>query len=122
MDDPDGEIAMEHVECEDFDDEEDDDDELMNFNAPFSSSVSNRTATANDRHAQKPTPDFQWDDEAIIRCFNLSVRAHTDGTSVAEWHKPPRDTTNQSSLQDWDPKELPKPFWAKPSDTANLST
>jgi hypothetical protein len=52
----------------------------------------------------EPRKDFDWDDSAIVDCFQCAVDSHVDSTQQ-EW-KPP------TTKVEWKPEPIPLPSWA----------
>jgi hypothetical protein len=52
----------------------------------------------------EPRQGFDWDDRAIVDCFQCAVDSHV-GSKQQEWIPPP-------AKDKWKPKPIPLPSWA----------
>jgi hypothetical protein len=88
-----------------IDDEDDEDDE-------------NSTEVIFQREPEKmmipSTPTIEWDDEAIINCFHVSMKSHDAGDGCFVDWKPPASQlchADWSPLCNWKPSPLELPAW-----------
>ena len=109
------------------DDESNDDDSSLLIHVPLLQS----TAEVPSKILDKPPEGFEWDDDAILECFELALKSHDqnikknnnniddssdnnhkdDPTDFA-WYPPTQNPNDNFIPSIWQPKSLPLPIWA----------
>jgi hypothetical protein len=64
-----------------------------------------------------PPANMQWNDNAILDCFQMSVESHEEKDPKIDWQPPPfYPEIDLSPLSEWHPEELALPSWAAVQD------
>ena len=105
-------------------DESSDDDSSLLVHVPLLQS----SAEVASKILDKPPEGFEWNDNAIVECFELAVKSHDNknnnddnyntgnggNRTNLEWYPPPtRNSGDLVGVSSWQPKRLPLPTWAK---------
>ena len=106
----------------DDDDESNDDDSSLLVHVPLLQS----SAEVSSKILDKPPKGFEWNDNAIMECFELAVKCHdnknknddenkdNDGNPINfEWYPSTQNPVDLHGVSSWQPKQLPLPLWAK---------
>lgn len=115
-------------------DDDDDDDSSLLVDVP----LIEHPGQAPPKKLEEPPEGLQWNDGAILECFQLAVATHDQTTTLPpqaatppaddsndkstltmlsfEWSAPTQNSKSNSSdiefLSTWKPKSLPLPIWA----------
>eukprot|EP00980_Cylindrotheca_fusiformis_P006983 scaffold1469_cov119-Cylindrotheca_fusiformis.AAC.27 len=93
-------------------DDADQDSDASSIGVPLVMVSPNEEAPELPEKMEKPADGLEWDDSAILSCWNLAVETH-EHERPKEWQAPSLlDRTDHEFLSSWKPKELPLPLWA----------
>jgi hypothetical protein len=114
----------------DYDDDDDDDDSSLLVDVP----LIEHPGQASPKKLEEPPEGLQWNDDAILECFQLAVATHDQTTTILpqathadsndnytlkilpfEWSAPTNNNSKSSDMEflsTWKPKSLPLPIWA----------
>lgn len=87
------------------------DDELASSNSDDEHILFQQSVPQKQAVPSKPSPDFEWDDSAIITCFQQSIASHNDKKLSIDWLPPSAQSVDLSALDGWEPAKMPLPQW-----------
>jgi hypothetical protein len=95
-----------------------DEDGILFQRDPSSASNSGKKAIPS-----APPANMQWNDNAILDCFQMSVESHEEKNPKVDWKPPPfYPEIDLSPLSKWQPEELVLPSWAVVQDQPSPSS
>jgi hypothetical protein len=93
-------------------------DGILFLRAPSTASNSGKKAIPS-----APPDNMQWNDNAILDCFQMSVESHEEKDPKVDWKPPPfYPEIDLSPLSEWQPEELALPSWALVQNQPSISS